>query len=53
MYKLQQKNHTALATDQDKATHLQSILEYSQEITSVLQAACSRCLQLPFLSYPA
>ena len=40
--RLQQDNDMALAADQDKATRLQGILEYSQEITSVLQAACSR-----------
>lgn len=34
--------HIHFATDQDKATRLQSILEYSQEVTSVLQAACRR-----------
>ena len=35
-------NTAICRADQDKATRLQSILEYSQEVTAVLQAACSR-----------
>ncbi|KAL3146174.1 hypothetical protein ABBQ32_002884 [Trebouxia sp. C0010 RCD-2024] len=40
--KLYRALHTQALQDHDKAARLQSILEYSQEITSVLQAACSR-----------
>lgn len=40
--KLHKALHTQAMSEQDKAARLQSIIEYSQEVASVLLAACAR-----------